>query len=113
MLATRFIRTFYKNIVKPILFRFDAELVHDAHSFAGELLGSYGLTGGVVRNIFAYEDSSLVQTINGVKYSNPVGLSAGFDYDGHMAEIMDSVGFGFNTVGTVTAKYYEGNKKHR
>ena len=30
-----------------------------------------------------------------------------------MAEIMSSVGFGFNTVGTVTAKYYEGNKKPR
>ena len=48
-----------------------------------------------------------------MRYLNPVGLSAGFDYDGHMAEIMDSVGFGFNTVGTVTAKYYEGNKKPR
>lgn len=113
MLATGFIRTFYKNIVKPILFRFDAELVHDSHSFMGELLGSYGLTRSVVRGVFSYENSSLVQNINGVRYVNPVGLSAGFDYDGHMAEVMGSVGFGFNTVGTVTEKYYEGNKKPR
>src|SRR3989344_647332 len=113
MLATGFIRTFYKNIVKPVLFRIDAELAHDSHSFAGEFLGSHDLTRGVVKKVFAYENSSLIQTINGVRYLNPVGLSAGFDYDGHMAEIMDSVGFGFNTVGTVTAKYYEGNKKPR
>src|SRR3989344_1767939 len=113
MLATGFIRTFYKNIVKPVLFRIDAELAHDSHSFAGEFLGSHDLTRGVVKKVFAYENSSLVQTVNGVRYANPVGLSAGFDYDGHMAEIMSSVGFGFNTVGTVTAKYYEGNKKPR
>lgn len=149
MLASGFIRTFYRNIVKPVLFHFDAELVHDFHSSMGEFLGSYSLTRGIVKSVFVYEDPSLVQNmkdfglkpevssflaggseqsefhpraeahgfpaakINGVRYINPVGLSAGFDYDGHMAEIMSGVGFGFNTVGTVTAKYYEGNKKPR
>ncbi len=49
----------------------------------------------------------------GIKFSNPIGLSAGFDYDGHMAKVMKYVGFGFNTVGTVTARPWAGNSPPR
>ncbi|MDO8515163.1 MAG: dihydroorotate dehydrogenase 2, partial [bacterium] len=44
---------------------------------------------------------------------NPIGLAAGFDYNGHLAKVMKKVGFGFNTVGTVTLKPYAGNPKPR
>lgn len=62
---------------------------------------------------FSYKNSKLQQKLYGLNFSNPLGLAAGFDYDGHLVTTMKSVGFGFNTVGTVTAKPYEGNKPPR
>ncbi len=113
MLKTKIISNAYKLIVKPILFRFDPETVHDLFSTVGEFLGSYKITRDFTSLLFEYKNPSLKRTIDGIDFSNPVGLSAGFDYDGHLAGIMKSVGYGFNTVGTVTAKEYEGNTKPR
>jgi len=36
-------------------------------------------------------------------------LAAGFDYDADLINILPSVGFGFNTIGTVTHLSYQGN----
>lgn len=110
MFATKLFSTSYKHILKPILFLFDAELVHDGFTYVGEHLENMGW---LVSKIFRYENPKLTKTILGIKFDNPVGLAAGFDYDGHMARVMKSVGFGFNTVGTVTAKGYEGNGRPR
>lgn len=90
---------FYKSFLKPVLFSFDAEKVHDAVTFLGESL----------ENILPDRNFKLEKEVLGIKFSNPIGLAAGFDYDGHLAQVMKSVGFGFNTVGTVTAKPYAGN----
>lgn len=49
----------------------------------------------------------------GLKFTNPIGLSAGFDKD---AEVMDAalrVGFGFSEAGTVTPLPQPGNPKPR
>lgn len=64
-------------------------------------------------SLFRYENPNLTKKLLGVTFDNPIGLAAGFDYDGHMARVMKHVGFGFNTVGTVTAIAYEGNAKPR
>ena len=113
MLKTKIISYTYRFVIKPILFKIDAEVVHDFMSKIGEFLGSYKFTRNLTSLLFEYKNQKLERTIDGIKFSNPVGLSAGFDYNGHLAGIMKSVGFGFNTVGTVTAKEYEGNTKPR
>lgn len=113
MLRNKIIRTTYKNIVKPVFFKYDAELIHNLISKTGEGLGSYDITRKITRNILSFENSSLSQNLNNTKFVNPIGLSAGFDYDGHMSKILPSVGFGFNTIGTVTAKPYIGNPSPR
>lgn len=113
MLKTKIISNTYKFAIKPILFKIDPETVHDLFSTVGEFLGSYKFTRDLTSFLFEYKNSSLKKTVDGIEFQNPVGLSAGFDYDGHLAGIMKSVGFGFNTVGTVTAKEYEGNTKPR
>ncbi|PIR42879.1 hypothetical protein CO058_02155 [candidate division WWE3 bacterium CG_4_9_14_0_2_um_filter_35_11] len=113
MTKTKLISVKYKYIIKPILFRFDAEIIHNLFSAVGEFLGSYEITKTITSSMFNYENTNLEREIDGIKFPNPIGLSAGFDYDGHLAEIMKSVGFGFNTVGTVTAREYEGNQKPR
>jgi len=71
------------------------------------------MTRKITSSIFSYKNESLEQNIDGILFANPIGLSAGFDYNGYMVQIMKDVGFGFNSVGTVTAKSYQGNKPPR
>lgn len=106
-------RLIYKNLMKPMLFMQDAEKVHDRFTNLGERLGKNKLTKKTLRSLLSYNHKNLEQEIDGILFKNPVGLAAGFNYDGHMAEILTDVGFGFHTVGTVTAKEYEGNQKPR
>lgn len=93
----------YKKIVKPILFQMNPEFVHECTSRAGYVFGLLGI------NYLRYQHIMLEQNIDGINFSNPVGLGAGFDYDAWVAKVMRSFGFGFNTVGTVTALPYVGN----
>jgi dihydroorotate dehydrogenase len=103
----------YVNIVKKIFFLFDAEDMHNFHTKLGKDLGSSKLLQKLTSIIFSFSHKKLEQTIDGVTFKNPVGLSAGFDYNGELTGILPSVGFGFHTIGTVTYHPYEGNKKPR
>ena len=100
----------YRNILKPVLFQMDPEMVHNGFTKLGEAMenGEW-----IIENLLAYKSGRLHKQVLGVEFPNPIGLAAGFDWDGHLAQVMGSVGFGFNTVGTVTAKAYEGNTKPR
>ncbi len=99
----------YRVCVKPILFLFDAEAVHDATVAMGARIG----TAAIVPALLRFRHPMLAQTIDGIAFENPVGLAAGFDYDGLLAGVLGNVGFGFHTVGTVTALPYEGNARPR
>lgn len=104
----------YKNILKPILFKLDTEFIHDSFTNIGALIGTNELLYSLTNKIFAPKpklEESVI--IDGITLKNKVGLAAGFDYAGKMARTMKAVGFGYTTVGTVTAQYYEGNTKPR
>lgn len=58
-------------------------------------------------------DSSLEQTLWGLKFPNPLGLAAGFDKDGVAAGIWQRLGFGFAELGTVTFQPQPGNSRPR
>src|SRR3989304_520045 len=78
----------------------------------GEIIGkTYFNT--MLKNIFLKRYPSLEQEIGGIKFKNPVGLAAGFDYDGGLTQILPSLGFGFETIGTITNLPYKGNPKPR
>lgn len=103
------IRFLYQTIFKPIAFRMDAEFVHNRITNLGEFLENYPK----LVSILAYKNKNLRRKIAGIDFENPIGLAAGFDYDGHLAQVLKYVGFGFNTVGTITAKPHPGNKSPR
>ncbi len=103
----------YRNLLKPILFTQDPESVHDRFTQIGSLLGKSQLTRHITSALFGYQNKMLESTVCGVKFSNPVGLSAGFDKDAKLVSIMGSVGFGFTELGTVTFSPYGGNPKPR
>lgn len=103
----------YEHLLKPFFFLFDAELVHNRMTMMGKVLGSNPVTQQITRWLFAYQHPRLSRVIDGITFPNPVGLSAGFDYNGELTQILPSVGFGFHTIGTVTWQPYEGNPKPR
>ena len=59
------------------------------------------------------EYSTLKQNILGIKFSNPLGLAAGFDKNAEVINPMIGYGFGFVEIGTVTPQPQIGNKKPR
>lgn len=104
---------FYQILVKPVLFLIDPETVHELMVSFGELLGKISLIKKISRFFFKYESPALFQTIAGINFKNPVGLAAGFDYDAKLTQILPSLNFGFETIGTVTNMPYGGNPPPR
>ena len=58
-------------------------------------------------------DPRLQQSLFGCRFSNPVGLAAGFDKNGVAAGVWDRFGFGFCELGTVTWQAQVGNPRPR
>lgn len=101
----------YRKILKPILFLSPADRVHSGFLKIGNLLGKIGPKRWILKKFFNYENQTLNQEVVGLFFENPIGLAAGFDYDADLINILPSMGFGFNTVGTVTYLPYEGNPR--
>ena len=99
----------YIYIIKPILFSFPADDVHELFLRFGGKLGKYKWVKKFLRTIWSYEDGILEQKILGMDFKNPVGLSAGFDYNADLPQILPSIGFGFHAIGTLTHDAYGGN----
>lgn len=103
----------YRWVLKPILFLFDPEWVHDLFIKIGVILGSNALTRWATRIWFYYENPILKQEILGIKFKNPIGLAAGFDKNARLTQVMPEVGFGFMEIGSVTGRPCSGNEgKH-
>lgn len=113
MHGTHAIKWFYTRCAKPIFFRFDPESVHDHVLKTGVFLSKFKLTRALTKSILCFEDTSLEQTILGIHFKNPIGLTAGFDKNAQLTDILPSVGFGFAEIGSVTGEPCEGNPKPR
>lgn len=76
-------------------------------------MGQWAVTRQFARTFFGFSHPVLRKNIAGIQLQNPIGLAAGFDYNGELTQILPDVGFGWHTIGTVTLLPYEGNKKPR
>lgn len=103
----------YQNIIKPILFRFQAEKAHHLTFKTFKTLHKLPFAGLLIRRMFSFEDERLEKEVFGVKFKNPVGLAAGFDKDVMLTDELGDLGFGFIEIGTITPKGQEGNPKPR
>ncbi len=113
MFATKTQEFLYQRALKPFLFSFDPEVVHDKMCFIGKILGNSRVGRTVCSKLFSYQNKVLEQTLLGIHFPNPVGLTAGFDKNAELTQIMPSVGFGFEVIGSVTGEPCEGNAKPR
>jgi dihydroorotate dehydrogenase len=113
MILSKIFALKYKYLLKPLLFLFDPEDIHDFFTNSGEFLGKSKVAKYITKKLFKYSDKILEQNIAGINFKNPIGLSAGFDYNGRLTQILSDVGFGFESVGTITFSEYLGNTKPR
>lgn len=103
----------YKNLIKKIFFQIEPEIIHDAMTGLGEQFGKYKCVKNYLSSQFTIENKVLKQNIAGLEFKNPIGLAAGFDYEAKLTQILPSLGFGFETIGTITNIAYGGNSKPR
>jgi dihydroorotate dehydrogenase len=114
MILYSLIGLIYQRLLKPVFFLQDPELVHDRMSVLGTFLGKFAFIRAITKLVFRYDNEKyLGQTVAGMYFANPVGLSAGFDKNAKLLNILPSVGFGYMEVGSITHKPYEGNPKPR
>ena len=101
----------YRKIIKPILFKFPADDVHNFFLKTGNYFGRMNFIKSFFNKILTYKNSILSHKVANINFENPVGLAAGFDYDADLIDILPSVGFGFHTIGSVTYLPYGGNPR--
>ena len=100
--------TFYPAILRPLLFRLDAETAHRL-----VLCQLRIFPPALLRAVFGRPPRFRPRTVFGVDFSNPVGLAAGLDKNGVALRGWEALGFGFVELGTITAKPQPGNPRPR
>jgi dihydroorotate dehydrogenase len=101
------------SLVRPLLFQLDPER---AHALTLGLLRTAGHAPGgsrLLQNMFALYDARLQVDAFGLRFSNPVGLAAGYDKNGIGLRGLSALGFGHIEIGTVTVKAQVGNPRPR
>ncbi len=100
---------FYTQLLKPVLFKCNPELVHTSVVRIGEGLGKCGPAKKLLHQKLVHPSPLISQNLLGHFFASPFGLSAGFDYEARLTQILPALGFGFTTVGTITNLPYGGN----
>lgn len=103
----------YKKLIKPILFKKDAEQAHEWALKLASLTNSSPFLQELSSLVYKNSNLDLEQELFGLTFPNPIGLAAGFDKNGTTPRAMQALGFGFVEVGSITAKPSAGNPKPR
>lgn len=108
----KFCSLLYSRLAKPILFSIQPDKVHDSMIKFSSIISKTKILRSLIGLIFKSGiDARLSQAYHGIEFTNPVGLSAGFDKNGEIMPAIAALGFGFGTVGSVTATKCVGNPK--
>jgi dihydroorotate dehydrogenase len=107
-----FCRRVYTSIAKPLFFMTSPDKAHSTMISVVSYTGRFALFRAPLRFLFNNKNLPiLAQTIHGVDIKSPIGLSAGFDKNGEIIPMIAQLGFGFETVGSVTAYQCDGNPR--
>lgn len=102
----------YSQLFFPLLCRFDSETIHERTVRTLEIAQKRSLGRSFI-NYLAGELPAREVEILGLRFPNELGIAAGFDKDGRVAEGLSILGFGHIEVGTVTPEPQPGNAKPR
>jgi dihydroorotate dehydrogenase len=101
------------KILRSILFLLPAETAHYFSMNVFKALCSMPFIKKFLSSLFTIHDSRLTKQQFGLTFKNPVGLGAGFDKNARYLNELETMGFGFVEIGTVTPKPQAGNDKPR
>lgn len=101
----------YRRVAKPVLFLMSPDAIHSHITVLSHTAGRVPGVARTLRVVNTRRRPELETTWKGLRFSSPAGLSAGFDKNGKTVPIMHAIGFGFSTVGSVTAELCVGNPK--
>lgn len=101
------------KLLRNILFLFDAEKVHYFSMNFLKLLFKIPIIKKIFRSQFSVLNSQLETHVFGLTFKNPVGLAAGFDKNAKYLNELETLGFGFIEIGTVTPLPQKGNNMPR
>lgn len=99
------------SALRKVLFAFDPEMIH---GITIRLLNIFGRFPQIKQSAAHSQIPSTGTTeVCGLKFSNKIGLAAGYDKNGLGWKGLAKMGFGHIEIGTVTPKPQKGNKKPR
>jgi dihydroorotate dehydrogenase len=101
------------SLLRNLLFNFDAEAVHYFSMNSLKRFSKIQLFQKLLATNFQFEHPSLHKQVFGLPFKNPVGLGAGFDKNALYLKELETLGFGFVEIGTVTPLPQPGNEKPR
>ncbi len=103
----------YRSIIRPLLFLIDPERIHHLLVFCIKYCFKIPGLLPLVRLFLNKQDPRLNREVFGLKFSNPIGMAAGFDKNAEVFNEMRAFGFSFVEIGTVTPEPQAGNPKPR
>ena len=96
-------------LLRPLIFKLDAEVAHHLGMASLRLAERSGL----LRLAFPEDEFVSPIEVMGLKFPNHIGLAAGLDKEGNTIDALGRLGFGFVEIGTITPRPQAGNPKPR
>jgi dihydroorotate dehydrogenase len=101
------------KILRSILFLFPPEWTHYFSMNCLRVFCFLSPVRKIISLFFTTHDSRLTTHVLNLEFKNPIGLGAGFDKNAKYLRELETLGFGFVEIGTVTPLPQEGNPKPR
>jgi dihydroorotate dehydrogenase len=99
--------------IRSFLFLFPPEAVHHFSMFLLSLFSRLSFGRVILRKCFSKTDPGFAKSLFGLRFRNGVGLAAGFDKNALYLQSLETLGFGFVEIGTVTPVAQAGNDRPR
>ena len=101
------------QLIRRLLFLLPAEAAHYFSMNIFQALCSIPFIKTILSKTFSIDRPPLTTHQFGLSFKNPVGVGAGFDKNARYLNVLETLGFGFVEIGTVTPKPQAGNDKPR
>ncbi|MCK5084033.1 MAG: quinone-dependent dihydroorotate dehydrogenase [Candidatus Pacebacteria bacterium] len=106
----------YKRIIRPLIFYWSRDDPEKAHELGIKFLyymGKYEIIADLIEKLITVKDRRLEAEVWGLIFRNPLALAAGFDKDGIARYGIQSLGVGFEVIGSFTQHEQPGNIRPR
>jgi dihydroorotate dehydrogenase len=101
------------KLLRNILFLFPTESIHYFSMNMLKLACKIGIIKKLISSLFTIQHPAFEKELFGLHFKNMIGLGAGFDKNALYLNELETLGFGFVEIGTVTPLPQAGNDKPR